>query len=503
MSWLSSTHKAFLALLIVALFAAACGEDSGDGDTSSDSDADPESVSRAQGTLGDPNFTVIVDELASGLGSIGQSTERTLQGLADGGAVCSERAGPRANPRPSQIEVEIISVDDGCLAFTYGVAEFRSFVQDLRTFDQGQGVLAVSPMLLDYRIDQIESDWSTDLIDATSLAVAADAPTGQGTTIAIIDSGIDIDHPSLVDATITRVPDSGEGDYVSNRHGTLAAAVIAGRINDAPRPIAPATQLLDVPADLCGPDECGCDPCAQMTPAEAIRWSVDNGADILSMSFGYVPTPKPAWWELLLDEGEIDRAKATIEVALAYARFKNVAMAAAAGNCAAGTSDRCATPDQFEIPAGHRGVIGVGAVAVDDEGTPEPAAYSTRQDYVELAAPGSLRLTDDDGIASIRQGTSYATPLVAAALALLVGDDGPLAGRDDRGETARQILTTSALDLEPVGRDTSVGHGMLQLDSAVTAGETWAAANPQLDPPPGTDAGQEDEPASQNEVQDE
>lgn len=481
MSRRSSLRSALIALLVVALLAASCGEDSGDS-SDSDSGAEDLSVSQAQGTLVDPNFTSIVEELASGMGSLGPSVEQTLEGLADGGATCAESAGPRANPRASQIEVEIVSVEDGCLVFSYDVAEFRSFVEDLRAFDDQEGVLAVSPRLLDYRIDQIESDWSSELIEATTLTIDADAPTGLGTTIAIIDSGIDADHPSLAGAAITRVPDTGQGDYVSNRHGTLAAAVIAGTINDSPRPIAPAVQILDVPADLCGPDECGCDPCAEMTPAEAIRWSTDNGADILSMSFGYVPTPKPAWWELLLDEEEIARAKATMEVALAYARLKGVAMTAAAGNCAAGTSDRCATPDQFEIPAGHSGVIGVGAVAVDDQGAPEPAAYSTRQSYVELAAPGSLVLTSDDGTASTRQGTSYATPLVAAALALLIGDDGPLAGRNDRADSAREILTTSALDLEPSGRDTSVGHGILQLDSALSAGQVWADENPQNEP---------------------
>lgn len=479
MSGDSRMRSALVVLLALVLFAASCGaEDSGD---TSDSGVDADDVSRAQGTLGDPNFTVIVDQLASGMGMIGETAEEALQGLADGGATCTERAGDRANPRPSQIEVEIVSVDEGCLSFTYDVAEFRSFVDDLRAFDQRDGVIAVSPMLLDYRFDQIESDWSTEVIGATSSVIGPDAPTAQGTTIAVIDSGIDADHPSLEAATITRVPDSGTGDYVSNHHGTLAAAVIAGTISGTPRPIAPAAQILDVPADLCGVDECGCDPCAEMTAAEAIRWSVDNGADILSMSFGYLPTPKPAWWELLLDEDELQRAKATMEVALAYARIKGVAMAAAAGNCAAGTNDRCATPDQFEIPAGHSGVIGVAAVAVDPQGLLSAAPYSTRQDYVELAAPGALLLTSDDGVSSTRQGTSYATPVVAAALALLMGDDGPLAGRPRNGDIARDILTSSALDLEPAGRDSSVGHGVLQLDSAVAAGQSWIEANPSPD----------------------
>jgi len=361
------TPRILVIALVVALLAASCGEDAGDttGDTVED-------VSRAPGTVGDPNFTVLIDEFSTGFGTVGASQQRTLQGLAEDGAVCDDTAGPRATPRPSQIEVEIISVAEGCLAFSYDVANFRSFVDDLRGFRAQEDVLAVSPLLLDYRLDQndAEAPWPITLPTGTDSLVSEDAPTGLGTTIAIIDSGIDRDHPSLANATIVRAPDSGEGDYAPGLHGTVAAAVIAGQIGEAPRALAPGARLLDVPADLCGEDQCGCEQCSSMTPAEAIRWSVDNGADILSMSFGYVPAPKPTWWELLLDEGELEAALDTIEVALFYAELKGVAMTAAAGNCASGKSARCATVDQFEIPAGHNDVIGVGAITFDENGAP-------------------------------------------------------------------------------------------------------------------------------------
>jgi len=181
-------------VLVIALIAAACADDQA-GDVG---DAD---VSQAPGTIGDPNFGVLIDEFSTGFGTVGIEEQRTLQGLAENGASCDDVAGPRATPRPSQVEVEIVTVQEGCLAFSYDVANFRSFVEDLRSFRAPADVIAVSPLLLEYRLDQdaetefvddaAPAAWPIELASNWDLRVPEAAPTGAGVTIAVIDSGID------------------------------------------------------------------------------------------------------------------------------------------------------------------------------------------------------------------------------------------------------------------------------------------------------------------------
>ena len=465
-----------LFVAVLAVIVGACG-----GDDSSDSDA--EAVSRAQGTQGDVNLSLVVNEIEAGIGTLGRAERQAVRAVADGDSVCAEPAIDRAAPQPSQVEVEIIMVIDGCLRFEYDVANFRGLVDEINMFRDQPDVIAVSPLLLEYRLDQIESQWPIDAVGGSSMFARTDSPTGRDVTVALIDSGVDASHPMLERATIERAPDSGVGDYAATGHGTIAASVIVSPIGVSARAIAPAITVLDVPADLCDPAACGCDPCAPMTPAEAIRWSADNGADIISMSFGFVPAPKPAWWQLLLDADEIDSVVDTLEISLAYADAKGIAMTAAAGNCAEGQSTRCETEDQFELPAGHPAVIGVAAVDADDDGNPTRAWYSTRQRYVELAAPGNLVIANGDDDPITKNGTSYATPFVSAAVAVLIGSDGPLAAQQEAPEIARQLLTTSALDLMPEGRDIASGYGQLQLDAALAAAEDLVRQREAVDEP--------------------
>lgn len=509
-----------LAAVLLALLAS-CGADTFSGDDSetspATSDEDTTGLNLDSGddtaAIAELELSAVADALAAGFGRSGAANRSELQRIAADARPCGGiRASERARPTPTQIEIEIVRIAEGCLQFDYEVANFRTLLADLDRFGSPDDVVAVSPLLLEYRLSQRaeptpgpDEEQADDLtgpsllrqLDAVSalqpdsaaaglaIGVSSDAPTGSGVTIAIIDSGIDTAALGLSTASVVRAPDTGAGDYVSTGHGTVAASIVVRPLGESTRALAPDVTLLDVPADLCNDDECGCQPCGAMTPAEAIRWSVDNGADILSMSFGYTPVNQPAWWQVLFDAGRVSSATATLEVALDYAAASDVAMVAAAGNCASPnpTNARCASKDQFEIPAGHPDVIAVGALASTDGETTAAAWYSTRQEYVEIAAPGAVVLTGAESGEIEKIGTSYSTPQVAAAIALLIGDDGPLTNGDvaidqdiidqDIIDVARSMLGETAIDLAPTGRDVESGFGQLDIDAALATAATY------------------------------
>jgi serine protease len=196
-------------------------------------------------------------------------------------------------------------------------------------------------------------------------------------------------------------------------------------------------------------------PFGASTVARAIRFAADNGAKVLNMSFGsFAPNT------------------ATLE-AMQYAVDKGVFMAIAAGN--EGNSDNA--PSWPAVYAKDMdGAMAVGAV----DYALNRAYYSNSNDYVEIAAPGGdvtadldhndygdgvLQQTmDPDAVAAgvfddfgyiFEQGTSMATPHVAAFAALLM----------DQGVTNPQAIEAAikrfATDIGPKGRDNDTGFGLL------------------------------------------
>ncbi|MFC3895658.1 S8 family peptidase [Lentzea rhizosphaerae] len=231
--------------------------------------------------------------------------------------------------------------------------------------------------------------------------------TGKGTTVAVLDTGVDQTHPDLADREIgernfTSSPDAG--DHYG--HGTHVASIIAGtgaKSSGKYRGVAPDARILDV--KVLGDNGSGQD--SQIIAG--MEWAVEQGAQVVNMSLGGYDTP-----EIEPLEEAVNRLTAD----------KGTLFVVAAGNSGPTTST-------IGSPGTADAALTVGAV--DDQN--KIAEFSSRGPTKagtlkpDLTAPGVgivAALHSDgrigppvaDGYTSL-DGTSMATPHVAGAAALL------------------------------------------------------------------------------------
>ncbi|WP_284328451.1 S8 family serine peptidase [Demequina litorisediminis] len=193
--------------------------------------------------------------------------------------------------------------------------------------------------------------------------------TGQGTVVAVVDSGIDTGNAHLTDAVIGGVNLVGDGaDWKTDAegHGTAIAGLIAGRNVEGSGVVglAPEADLLSVRVFRATDDrtvEEGFGPDTQIL-AEGIRWSVDNGADVVSVS--------------LSDDEDVP----ALREAVAYAVEHDVLVVASAGNRTTAT----VKTDGPRYPAAYEGVVAVAAADRDGYVTED----SIHGPHVDIAAPG-------------------------------------------------------------------------------------------------------------------
>jgi subtilisin family serine protease len=126
-----------------------------------------------------------------------------------------------------------------------------------------------------------------------------------------------------------------------------------------------------------------------------------------------------------------------------------------------------------EEPGVCLGVVSVGAV----DRNLDIASFSSRHPYLTVSAPGDNIATLSRDSAYIGEGTSQATALTSAALALIWSKY--------PAESARQILTRllrTAIDRGPAGRDPAYGFGVIDPARAIAApAPASTVANPVLD----------------------
>jgi thermitase len=240
---------------------------------------------------------------------------------------------------------------------------------------------------------QLVNQWAIPKISCEN---AWDTSEGNDVVVAVIDTGVDYNHPDLA-GNMWQNPLGNYGkDFSDNDddpkdyhgHGTHVAGTIAAVTNNSIgiAGVAPKAKIMAVKIFPNAYDTV----CAQ-----AIKYAVDNGAKVLNNSWG--PSQR-------------NPSNPVVEDAVNYAYSKGVTVIFAAGN----SNDDV----QFYSPANHASVISVGATDVNDA----RANFSNYGNLVDVAAPGVniLSLQKDTANYVGMSGTSMACPHVAGLAALIL-----------------------------------------------------------------------------------
>lgn len=274
----------------------------------------------------------------------------------------------------------------------------------------------------------------------------------QDLLVAVVDSGVDYQHPDLKGQIVNGkdfmaedpTGPNGEGspDVIDDDpldqfgHGTHVAGIIGALPNNSTgiAGIAPGVKVLNV--RVLNGEGWG----SAFAIAQGITYAVDRGARIINLSLGSADASKP------------------IELAVKYAQSKGVLLIAAAGNSFTHTG----------YPASYPGVIAVGATNDQDW----LADFSNHDSRINVVAPGvdimsttptfltnSMAQNGVDSFYSVMSGTSMACPMVTAQAALLLSQNPTL--------KAEQLIDLIQKSAKPVGDSRIFGHGRIQIDASL------------------------------------
>lgn len=294
-------------------------------------------------------------------------------------------------------------------------------------------------------------------LDAYGIRDAWATTRGKGITIAIIDTGIDSGVADLAGAVVGGADFSGLGFTNGQKpvgrngaeHATMVASLAAGRGTGATSGIigsAPQASLLSLSIGFDANEK---DSDAQI--ADAVRWAVDNGADVINLSLTRNTLEWPESWD----------------DAFLYAMENDVVVVAAAGNRGGGTVE-------VGAPATMPGVLTVSGV--DANGAASWNA-SSQGITIGVAAPSEGLVGVVPGGRYVSwSGTSGATPIVAGIVALVRAAHPEL----DAANVINRI-TSTAKDVGPKGADFTYGFGLVDAEAAVTDTIALVDKNPMGD----------------------
>lgn len=299
-------------------------------------------------------------------------------------------------------------------------------------------------------------------LSAMHVPQAWELSKGTDVVVAVIDTGVDMDHPDLKSRVLPgydaysqkegpKAGDVSSLNYImsSYKHGSHVAGIIAAETNNSKgiAGVAPEAKILpisifpnvsEIIKSILAPSGDESQTIVSIL-ADAIVWAADHDADVINMSLA------------------VNEQSATIERAVKYALDKGVSVIVAAGNSRHIDNAR-------NYLAAIDGVVGVGAT---DE-TNKITVFSNSGDYLSVAAPGFDVISSVPSFLGINpyvkmSGTSMAAPNVAGVAALLKSKYGATA----TPAWIKARLQESAHDEGEAGRDDLYGYGLVDAYKAL------------------------------------
>jgi hypothetical protein len=288
-------------------------------------------------------------------------------------------------------------------------------------------------------------------------------------SVAVIDSGVDLTHPDLVDRLRTDGADFVDGDeepFDENGHGTNVAGIVAATLDNAEGIVGLAPNISILPVRVMNRKGFGSDRAI----AAGVRFAADRGAQVINLSLGATLT--------IGAETESELVMAAIR----YAQERGALVVVAAGN------DFVPLPNA--IVGDNLDVLVVAATDPDDR----KADFSNSGPWITVSAPGvqilstmptyEVFLTSDEIPRDERfrqgydwmSGTSQATPYVSALAALLFS-----ARPDWTAVDVAQAIETSAATIADINPGIELGRG--RIDACRALELAGAGQVPAPDPP--------------------